>query len=238
MRAIILAGGMGIRLRPFTFSVPKPLMPIGEKPILEIIIRRLKKFGFREFILAVGYKSKMVETYFRDGSEIGVRIHYLEEKKSLGTAGPLIQLRRRFKIDNDKFFLLMNGDILTTLNFAKMIDHHKRNKFEITIGLKRIKEQKSYGFVDVKKGLVKGIEEKPSTSCVINAGIYIINPRVIKEIPNNKFFTMPNLINKLISKGKSVGAYFIKEYWLGLEELRHFEDVYNNKQLRQRIIKQ
>lgn len=237
MKAVILAGGMGIRLRPFTFSIPKPLMPIGEKPMLEAIIKRLNKFGFREFILAIGYKSKMVEAYFGNGSEFGVRVHYLIEKKPCGTAGPLVQFRSSFKMDKEESFLLMNGDILTSLDFSKMIAYHKRNNFEITLGIKKLREQESYGFVEAKDGLVQKINEKPSVSRIINTGIYLIKSKAIKEIPKNRFFTMPDLISKLISKGIAVGAYPIKEYWLGLENLGHFEDVYNNKHIWQKIIK-
>jgi len=237
MKAIILAGGMGIRLRPFTFSIPKPLLPIGEKPILEIIIRQLKKVGFREFILAIGYKSKMVEAYFGDGSELRVRIHYLKEKKPSGTAGPLAQLRDNFSMGREESFLLINGDILTSLNFPRMISYHKRANFEITVGVKKLKEKQSYGFVEVKDGLVGKIDEKPFTEGIVNTGIYLIKSSAIKEIPKGKFFTIPDLINKLISKGRKVGAYHIKEYWLGLENLRHFEDVYNNKSLWSQLIK-
>jgi NDP-sugar pyrophosphorylase family protein len=237
MKAIILAGGMGIRLRPFTFSIPKPLLPIGEKPILEIIIRSLKNFGFEEFILAIGYKAKMVEAYFGDGSEFGVRVHYLIENKSCGTAGPLVQFKNSFKFAKEESFLLMNGDILTNLDFSRMVSHHKRNKFEITVGVKKLKERQSYGFVETKDGFLKKIVEKPSLDRVVNAGIYIVKASSVNEIPRNRFFTMPDLINKLISKDKNVGAYDIKEYWLGLENLRHFEDVYNNKRIRRQLMK-
>jgi len=236
MKAVILAGGMGIRLRPFTFSIPKPLLPIAEKPILEIIIKRLKKFGFREFVLAVGYKSKMIENYFGDGSELGVRIRYLVEKKSSGTAGPLSQLAEKLKISKNESFLLMNGDIMTKLNFSKMLEYHKRKNFEISVGVKRIKEKRPYGFVHVRQGLVRRIIEKPNLSSIVNTGIYIIKSSVIKEVPRNKFFTMPNLINKLISKNRLVGTYYIKEFWLGMEELQHFEEINNNKQIRKSLI--
>ncbi len=231
MKAIILAGGMGIRLRPFTFSIPKPLLPVGEKPILEIIIRRLKKFGFHEFVLAIGYKSKMIETYFGDGSQLGVRIRYLLEEKPCGTAGPLAQFRDAFGISKGESFLLMNGDIVTKLNFSKMLEYHKRNNLEITVGVKNIVEKKSYGFVEVKNNLVKAIAEKPALKRTVNAGIYIIKSSAIREVPKNKFFTMPNLINSLILKNRPVGAYYIKEYWLGLEELQNFEEVYNNRHI-------
>lgn len=235
MKAVILAGGIGIRLRPFTFSIPKPLLPIGEKPILEIIIGQLKKFGFCEFILAIGYKSKMVETYFRDGSDLGVSISYLVENEPSGTAGPLAQLRENFKIGKDESFLIMNGDILTKLDFSRMAAFHKNNKFDITVGTKVIDDRSSYGLVDVQAGLVKAVVEKPSTGRVINVGIYIVNSSAVMQVPGQTFFTMPDLINKLISQNRPVGAYDIKEYWVGLEDLTHFEDVYNNGEIRQML---
>lgn len=231
MLAVILAGGMGLRLRPFTFSVPKPLLPIGERPILEIIISRLKKFGFSDFVLAVGYKSKMVEAYFGDGSDFGVRIGYLREKNFSGTAGPLAMLRGNYDIGKSESVLLMNGDIMTKLNFTRMIDLHIKNKHEITMGIKSIDDKKPYGFVEVKSGLVSKISEKPVISRIINAGIYIVKSSAINDVPRDKFFTMPDLINSLIAQGRPVGAYNIKEFWLGLEELQHFEEVLNNKKI-------
>ena len=178
MKAVILAGGIGVRLRPFTFSIPKPLLPIGEKPILEIIIAQLKNSGFKEFIMAIGYKSRMIQAYFRDGSEFGVRIEYLVEKKPSGTAGVLAQLRKDFKFSKNESFLLMNGDLLTKLNFNKMIEYHKENDLDITVGVKNIKDRKAYGVVDVEEGIVKGIAEKPFSTQIVSTGIYIIRSTV------------------------------------------------------------
>lgn len=237
MKAIILAGGMGIRLRPFTFSIPKPLLPIEDKPILEIIIKRLKKFGFRDLILAVGYKSKMIETYFGNGAQFGVNIRYLVEKKPSGTAGPLALLRDKFKIGKNESFLLMNGDIMTKLDFSKMLKYHQSKNFDITVGAKKIAEKKSYGFVDIEDGFLRQVTEKPALSRIINSGIYMIKSTALIEVARHKFFTMPELINKLIAKKRPVGAYLIKEYWLGLEELKHFEEIYNNKNIRKEFRK-
>lgn len=236
MKAVILAGGMGIRLRPFTFSIPKPLLPVGETPILEIIIKRLKKFGFKEFVLAIGYKSRMVETYFGDGSEIGVSISYLKEKKPSGTAGPLVLFGDKFPLSANESFLLMNGDIMTNLNFSEMVAFHKKTNAEITVGVKCIKDKKSYGSVEVKGDFISNVIERPVFDRLVSAGIYVIKSPAVKEIPRNKFFTMPELINKLIAENHRVGAYRIKEFWLGMEELRHFEEVYKNKQIRSSLL--
>jgi NDP-sugar pyrophosphorylase family protein len=217
-------------MRPFTFAIPKPLLPIKEKPIIEIIISQLKKYGFRRFILAVGYKSGMVEAYLGSGSRLGVRIDYLREKRFSGTAGPLAMLRGRLGAVRSTL-LLMNGDILTNLNFGRMYAYHKRHKFEVTVGMKLIKERRSYGFIESKSGLVGGIAEKPLLSNYVNAGIYLIEPSAAREVPAKKFFTMPDLINKLAASGRRVGAYPIREFWLGVEELKNFEEVYNNKRI-------
>jgi len=235
MKAVILAGGVGVRLRPFTFSIPKPLLPIGEKPILEIIIERLKKFGFEELILAVGYKSKMVQTYFEDGRDYGLKIRYLIEKEPRGTAGPLAMLRDGFDLRKDESVLLMNGDVLTSLDFNKMLEFHNQNNLEITVGVKNMKVQKAYGIVQLNGKTIKGIAEKPSNKQAISTGIYIVKQTALGDVPADSFFTMPNLVNKLVEGNRPVGAYMIKEFWLGMEDLRHFEDVYNNKTIKKKI---
>lgn len=236
MKAVILAGGIGIRLRPFTFSIPKPLLPIGEKPILEIIIERLKRSGFGEFVMAIGYKSKMVQTYFGDGRELGVRIDYLVEKKPLGTAGSLALFRDNFKLGRNETFLLMNGDILTKLNFSRMIEHHTKNGFDITVGVKNMREQNVYGVIDIKDGLVRRIVEKPSKAQAVSAGIYLIKASALKEVPRGTFFTMPDLVNNLAKKGRPIGAYAIREFWMGMEGLQNFEVVYNNKSILKKLL--
>ncbi len=237
MKAVILAGGIGVRLRPFTFSIPKPLLPIGEKPILEIIVNKLKKQGFREIIMAIGYKSKMIQAYFGDGSEFGINITYLIEKKLSGTAGPLAQLRKKTRFTRNESLLLMNGDILTSLNFKKMVEYHKNNGLAITVGVKNIKEKNAYGVIEIKNKKINKIIEKPFFAQSVSAGIYIISSHVLKEIPQNKFFTMPNLINKLTSENFPVGAYDIKEFWVGMENLKYFEDIHNNAAIRNEILK-
>lgn len=223
MRAIILAGGLGTRLRPLTFSIPKPLLPVGEKPILEIIITKLKRFGFKEFILAVGYKAELIETYFKDGSKLKVKISYIREKKPSGTAGPLALLRRQLCFRPKESFLLMNGDILTNLNFSKFIKYHNDGGFEITIGAKRLRQRLSYGVIKVKGGYVKEVVEKPTAAYDVSAGIYMMKASVLNDVPGGTFYTVPQLAKRLISRGRNVGCYYIKEYWLALERIHHVE---------------
>ncbi|MFH1202748.1 MAG: sugar phosphate nucleotidyltransferase [Candidatus Omnitrophota bacterium] len=225
MKAVILAGGLGTRLRPLTFAIPKPLIPIGEKPILEIIINRLKKFGFNEFIFLVGYRADLIQTYFQDGSKLGVKISYLEENMPLGTAGALSLIRRRFKFQKEESFLLMNGDILTKLNFHKFILHHKKNKLSITIATKRISSKLSYGVLKFDKDKVVGIEEKPRAYHIVNTGIYLIKSNVLKYIPSGTNFSMPELATLLVKKSKKIGNYNFKEYWLAVEHIDHIEEA-------------
>lgn len=223
MKAVILAGGLGTRLRPLTFSIPKPLLPVGEKPILEIIISKLKKFGFKEFIFAVGYKAELIETYFKDGSKFNVKISYIREKKPSGTAGPLALLKKHSCFSPRESFLLMNGDILTNLKFSKFIKYHKDGDFDITIGTKRIKEMLNYGVMRVKNKCINSIEEKPTVSYDVSAGIYLMKSSVLGELSKRGFYTIPQLVKKLISKGAKIGAYYIREYWLALEQFHHVE---------------
>ncbi len=223
MKAVILAGGFGTRLRPLTFSIPKPLLPVGEKPILEIIITKLKRFGFKEFFLAVGYKAELIETYFQDGSKFKVKINYIRENKPSGTAGPLALLNKKLRLDPRESFLLMNGDILTNLNFLKFIKYHYDSNSEITIGTKRIRQKLSYGVIKVKDGCVWKIEEKPTIAYDVSAGIYLMRSSVLCDVPKAIFYTMPQLVKKLIIQGRKVSSYYIKEYWIALEQFHHVE---------------
>ena len=221
-KAIILAGGSGTRLRPYTFSIPKPLIPIKEKPILELIIRRLAKFGISEIILAVGYGSELIKTYFGNGKKFKVKINYVEEKKRLGTAGP-IKLVRGIK----KPFLVMNGDILTKLDFNKIFQYHKINKAEITVATRKYTHCLPFGVVELKDKEIIGIKEKPEYEVTISTGIYVMSPAVLKYIPENTYFDIPDLIKKLIANNKKVVSYKFNEYWLAIEKPEHFEEANN-----------
>ncbi len=222
MRAVILAGGLGTRLRPLTFSIPKPLLPVGEHPILELILNRLMEFDFENFIFSVGYRAELIETYFGDGSRFGIRIHYLKEEEPTGTAGCLELMRRNFDVAEDETFLLMNGDILTELDFSRFIHHHAKEQFELTVGVKEIDRQLPYGVLEEKDGLVRRIIEKPVSRYPISAGIYLLQGSTLPFIPGDTHFTIPDLVESLASKGRRVGSYLIEEYWLAVE---HQEDM-------------
>ncbi len=222
MRAVILAGGLGTRLRPLTFSIPKPLLPVGEHPILEVILNRLKEFDFREFILSVGYRAELIEAYFGDGARFDAKIHYLKEEQPMGTAGSLSLMRQKFNVSDDETFLLMNGDVLTDLDFNRFIEHHKTGGFEVTVGVKEIERQLPYGVLEVEDGLVRRIVEKPVSRYPISGGVYLLQGSVLPLVPPETYFTIPDLVERLVAGGRPVGSYVIEEFWLAVE---HQEDM-------------
>ncbi|MBN1974459.1 MAG: NTP transferase domain-containing protein [Sedimentisphaerales bacterium] len=223
MKAVVLAGGQGTRLRPMTFSVPKPLLPIGEKPILEIILKNFKKYNITEIIISIGYQGELIKAFCGDGSKFGLSVTYIDEEKPLGTAGPLSLMRDRFS--KDEPFILMNGDIFTQLDFASMINYHNKGKYSMTVGYRHYEHKLSFGILQLEDNKLGGIIEKPSTKYNVSAGIYVLNESVINLVPDNSFFTIPELVNKLLETERNIGAYHIKEYWLGIENIDHFDQA-------------
>lgn len=174
MRTIILAGGKGRRLAPYTTVLPKPLMPIGDLPILEIVIRQLKHYGFKRITLAVGHQSALIKTFFGNGKKLGVKIDYSRESTPLGTAGPLSLID-----DIDSTFLMMNGDLLTNLNYNDMLKLHKKSKAFATLGLYQKKVHIDLGVIETDKiGAILNYTEKPTLKYDVSMGIYIFNPEV------------------------------------------------------------
>jgi NDP-sugar pyrophosphorylase family protein len=224
MKAVILAGGKGVRLRPLTYTIPKPLLPVGERPILEEIIERLKTFGFRELIIAVGYRAELIETYFRDGAQLGVRIDYVREAHPLGTAGPLAMVRAAFELGDDPL-LAMNGDILTDLDVGAFLEHHRRGGYDLTVATREFKLQHPYGVVQTDGGRVTGIVEKPVEADIVSAGVYAMQPAALDAIPRESFFDMPDLVNRLLERGRPVGAFQFSDDWLAIDRLEQLEDA-------------
>ena len=223
MKAVVLAGGKGTRLRPFTFSIPKPLLPIAEKPILEIILKNLEKFGITEVIISVGYQGELIKAFCADGARFGLSVKYVDEEEPLGTAGPLSLMRDYF--DDGETFILMNGDIFTQLNFSRMIDYHQKGEYRITVGYRTHEHKLPFGVLELDGNKLSGITEKPSTTFNVSAGIYVLDAFVIDYVPAKTFFTMPDLANKLLEKKYRIGAYCIEEYWLGIENIDHFNEA-------------
>lgn len=217
MKGIILAGGLGTRLRPLTFAIPKPLIPVGDRPILEILIENLRSHGVVDIYLAVGYRAELIQLYFQDGRQLGVNIHYSHEEKRLGTAGPLRLVRDRFGLSEPA--LVMNADLLTELNFQEFYRFHQRNEAAITVGVRRHEYVVPYGVVEVEEGRIRSIEERPTLSFPISGGIYVVNADVLDLVPEGKMFDMPDLIRQAMQAGRSVCAYEIQERWMAIESV-------------------
>lgn len=224
MKAVLLAGGRGVRLRPLTYTIPKPLLPIGEKPILEEIIERLKTAGMREFIIAVGYRAELIETYFRDGEHLGVRIEYVRETAPLGTAGPLALVRAQCALP-DEPLLLMNGDILTDLDMRELLAFHRSGGYAMTVATREYQLQHPYGVIDVDGARITGIREKPSVTDVVSAGIYAIEPTALDVVPEGKFFDIPDMVNALVAAGRPVGAFNFTDEWIAIDRIEQLEDA-------------
>ena len=219
MKAVILAGGLGTRLRPFTQIIPKPLLPIGEKSVLEIQIEHLKKSGFDEIFLATNYKSEYIENFFGDGSRFGVKLHISKEEQPLGTAGPVTLL----KDELTEPFLVMNGDILTLLDFKALYDFSLKNDSALTITIKELITPFQFGNIEFEGDYVTTIQEKPDLKMNILAGIYIFKPEIFRLIPEHTYFGMDHLIEKMLAQKLPVAKYQINEYWLDIGKVDDYE---------------
>jgi dTDP-glucose pyrophosphorylase len=208
---VIMAGGRGMRLRPLTKNIPKPMLKVGSKPILETIIEKFKESGFTNFVICVNYKSKIIKNYFRDGTLFGVKIEYIEEKTRMGTAGGLSLLKKKTK---EPFFVI-NGDVLTNLNFKKMLDFHSEHDSKATMCITECIIKSHYGVVKINNENIKSIEEKSTYKFFVNAGIYILDPQCINFIPK-KFYDMPTLFKKIIFKKLKTVSFPLGEYWLDI----------------------
>lgn len=223
MKAVILAGGLGVRLKPFTEVIPKPLLPIGERSILEIQIRNLAKYSFNEIYIAIYYKADYVESFIGNGEKLGVRIKFSKEEKPLGTCGPLSLL----KDELTEPFILMNSDILTTINFEKLYDYGMSRNSDLTVVTKKKSTPFNFGRVKSENNLIIDIEEKPDLELEILAGIYFMKPNIFKYIPENRYFGIDHLIKKMLSLSVAISKYLMHEYWLDIGCL----DSYNEAQL-------
>lgn len=219
MKAVILAGGLGTRLRPFTEIIPKPLLPIGEKSVLEIQIERLKGCGFNEIYLATNYKSKYIEDFFGDGSRYGVKLEISKEDKPLGTAGPLLLLKDKLT----EPFVVMNGDILSLVKFDELYNFAVSQDALLTISIKKEVVPFDFGNIFFEGNKVTGIEEKPDIVSYILAGIYVMKPEIFKYFPPNEYFGMDLLIKKMLSVGENIVKYDLNEYWL---DIGRIDDYY------------
>lgn len=215
---ILMAGGLGTRLRPLTDDIPKPMLKIGDKPILETIIESFREFGFTNFILSVNYRKEIIKDYFQDGKHLGVKVEYIEEDKSLGTAGALSLL-----LDQpDKPFFVMNGDLLTKINFDQLLDFHMETNSVATMCVREYEYQIPYGVIETEGHRLLSIKEKPLHKSFVNAGIYVLSPNILQHIPQNEFYDMPTLFEKLMLN-EEVSAFPLREYWLDIGRLDDYE---------------
>jgi NDP-sugar pyrophosphorylase family protein len=209
MRAVVLAGGKGTRLAPYTRIFPKPLMPIGDKPILEIMLRQMKRAGIRHVTLTVGYLGDMMRLFFQDGSRLGMEIDYAAESKPLGTSGPLANVEGL-----DDTFLVTNGDVLTDLDLAEFIAYHRKQGSIATIATHRRKVNINLGVVQLdKQNTVVDYLEKPNIDYLVSMGLYIFEPRVLDYIPRDVYLDFPDLVKRLIAAGEKVSGFVHKGYW-------------------------
>ena len=217
---LLMAGGFGKRLYPLTREVPKPLLPVGEKPILQTILEQLAEGGFSQFFLAVHYRSEQVRAHFGDGSKWGVRIEYLEERQPLGTAGALSLLDQTMI---DAPLLMINGDLLTRLDFGQLVDFHGEHGGLATMCVREYDFQIPYGVVHGDGDQVTDIIEKPVQKFFVNAGIYILEPDLLGHCRPDEAIDMPDLLRQVVNDGRKVSMFPIHEYWLDIGRMEEYE---------------
>ncbi|MFQ5715609.1 MAG: NDP-sugar synthase [Nitrospinales bacterium] len=224
MKAVILTGGLGTRLAPYTTVLPKPLMPIGNIPILQIILKQLKHFGFSDVILACGFLAELIQAYFmKNGISRELNIGYHLEDKPLGTAGALEGVKNLTEP-----FLVMNGDVLTTMDYSKLVEYHKSRGAALTIAVtqKQVKIDLGVLFLD-ENNQVTGYDEKPVKQYPASMGIYVYEPRVLKYIQPNAYLDVPTLVLRLIEAGEKVAGYVSEAFWLDIGNAEDYERAVN-----------
>lgn len=218
-KVVLMVGGLGSRLRPLTETIPKPMLKVGNKPILQTIVEKFAEYGFTDIIMCVNYKSHIIQDYFGDGSAFGVTIEYVLEEQRMGTAGALSLL----VATPDEPFLVMNGDLLTNVNFEHLLEYHNSQKATATMGVREYDFQVPYGVVNIDGNRILSIVEKPVHKFFVSAGIYILSPEILNLIPKNEFYDMPTLFEVLIEQGKKTISFPIREYWLDIGRMEEYE---------------
>ena len=221
MKAVVLAGGKGTRLAPYTRILPKPLMPIGEMPILEVLLRQLKHAGILDVIITVGHLASLLEAYFQDGGRWGLHISYSYEDHPLGTAGPLALIEGL-----DEPFLTLNGDVLTTLDLRQLLAFHRQQAAAATIAMHQRQVKIDYGVIQCNGGHeIKGYIEKPSYDYLVSMGVYVFQPEVLDYIPRDQYLDFPDLVLKLIAAGQKVAGYRFEGYWQDLGRADDYQEA-------------
>jgi dTDP-glucose pyrophosphorylase len=220
---VLMAGGMGTRLKPLTNHCPKPMLEVNGKPILEIILSNFIDYGFKKFHISVNYKAEVIENYFGDGSKWGVEIHYIREAQKMGTVGSLSLLSEEPK----EPFIVMNGDLLTNINLEQLLAFHAKSKSSATLCVRDYVFQIPFGAVEIKDHKILEIKEKPEQHFFVNAGIYVFEPNLLELIPQDAHYDMDTLVQKIIETEKGCSAFPIREYWL---DIGHVDDYNKGKE--------
>jgi dTDP-glucose pyrophosphorylase len=216
---ILMAGGLGSRLQELTRDTPKPMLKVGSRPLLETIVRGFAEQGFRNFYFAVNYKAEQIEAHFGNGSALGVEIRYLRERKRLGTAGALSLLPEL----PSKPILVTNADLLTKEDYGDMLDRHTASGADATMAVRDYEMQVPFGVVRHRDGVIEGIDEKPTQRFVVSAGIYVLSPTAVRQVPSDTFFDMPALFEQLVRTGGHTRCHPIDGYWLDIGRVADYE---------------
>jgi len=221
MKAVVLAGGKGTRLAPYTKILPKPLMPIGDMPILEIMLRQMKRAGVDDVILTVGHLAELLRAFFQDGERLGLKIRYSYEDTPLGTAGPLSLVG-----DLDDTFLVTNGDVLTNLDLSALVEDHRKSGSIATIAMHNRKVKIDLGVIECDgSNKIVGYIEKPTYDFNVSMGIYVFEPKVLAYIPQNEYLDFPDLVIKMMKNGEKVSGFNFSGYWQDLGRPDDYEQA-------------
>lgn len=216
---VLMAGGLGTRLAPLTHDRPKPMLNVGDRPILETILQNFIDYGFHHFYISVNYKAEMIQGHFGDGRRWGVKIEYLHERERLGTAGSLSLLPAR----PDCPLLVMNGDIMTRVNFDALLDFHLRHQAVATLGVREFSHTIPYGVVRMQDNRLVSLVEKPVEKVFVSAGIYVLDPSVLDLVPTGRYLDMPTLFQQVMDRCMPALGFPIHEYWLDIGRMEDFE---------------
>lgn len=236
MQAVILAGGKGTRLRPFTTALPKPLVPVGRTAIIEVILRQLKRQGFRDVVISTGHLAELIEAYCGNGKKWGLRIRYAREDKPLSTAGAL-----RLIGGLKPRFLTVNGDVLTTMNFRKLMDEHARKKAAATVAVVERKTTLRFGVIKLDRdGKVASYTEKPAQKHLVSMGVNVFDRRVVSRIKKNEFLGIPEFIERLRGAGEPVHGFVSRAEWLDIgrpDDYQTAQDIFESSKRRARYFR-
>jgi NDP-sugar pyrophosphorylase family protein len=216
---VIMAGGLGSRLKEMTLDTPKPMLKVGSRPILETIVRSFSEQGFRRFFFAVNYMADQIENHFGDGSRFGIEVNYLREQQRMGTAGALSLLPKELKHP----IVVTNADLLTRADYVSMIESHLSTGADATMGVRKYEMQVPFGVIQEQDGRIFSIYEKPVHQFIVSAGIYVLSPSVLKLVPRDQFFVMLSLFESITEQGLYARSHYIDGYWLDIGQPSDYE---------------